>query len=202
MPSKKLAVLSTLLIVVGLVMMSISSAAFATPAANGKDRQPKNDDLMHPLKTQQRELREKGLEAKLNGKAYGKTYEVARGQYVELAREGEGAIWTVLGEFGPLDHPAPILFSGVPGPLRNQIPQPDRSVDNTTIWAPDFTEAYYENLLFSEAPGAVSMRKDSLSTYRAKRDFQATPEPPGEAPGDADGTPAIGEFVPLRLDAA
>ena len=40
----------------------------------------------------------------------------------------------------------------------NQIPEPDRTVDNTTIWTPDFTPDYYENLLFSEAPGAVSMR--------------------------------------------
>ena len=45
-----------------------------------------------------------------------------------------------------------------PGPLHNQIPQPDRSVDNTTIWTPDFSKSYFENLLFSEAPGAVSMR--------------------------------------------
>ena len=27
-----------------------------------------------------------------------------------------------------------------PAPLHNQIPQPDRSVDNTTIWAPDFSQ--------------------------------------------------------------
>ena len=33
------------------------------------------------------------------------------------------------------------------------------SVDNTTIWTPDFSENYFENLLFSEARGAVSMRK-------------------------------------------
>ncbi len=36
--------------------------------------------------------------------------------------------------------------------------QPNRTVDNTTIWAPDFSQAYYENMLFSEVPGAVSMR--------------------------------------------
>ena len=42
--------------------------------------------------------------------------------------------------------------------MRNQIPAPNRSVDNTTIWTPDFTKAYYENMLFSDAPGAVSMR--------------------------------------------
>jgi immune inhibitor A len=49
-------------------------------------------------------------------------------------------------------------YGGTAGPQRNQIPQPDRSKDNTTIWAPDFSKAYYENLLFSQAPGAVSMR--------------------------------------------
>ena len=54
--------------------------------------------------------------------------------------------------------PAPIAHGGTPGPLHNQIPQPDRSVDNTTIWAPDFSKSYYENLLFSDAPGVSSMR--------------------------------------------
>ena len=45
----------------------------------------------------------------------------------ELEREGEGALWTVLGEFADLKH--------------NAIPQPDRAVDNSTIWAPDFNQA-------------------------------------------------------------
>jgi immune inhibitor A len=116
------------------------------------------DNPGHPLGDAQLKLRQKGLEAKVNGKTDGPVAEVAKGQFVELAREGEDSIFTVLGEFGPLDHPAAILFSGVPGPLHNQIPEPDRSVDNTTIWAPDFSQAYYEDLLFSEAPGAVSMR--------------------------------------------
>ena len=47
---------------------------------------------------------------------------------------------------------------GTPGPVHNQIPQPDRTVDNTTIWSPDFTRAYYEHMLFSETPGDISMR--------------------------------------------
>ena len=55
------------------------------------------------------------------------------------------------------------ITGGTPGPLHNQIPQPDRSVDNTTIWTSDFTPAYFENLLFSEAPGAVSMRNYYIS---------------------------------------
>ena len=32
-------------------------------------------------------------------------------------------------------------------------------MDNTTIWAPDFNQAYYTDLLFDDAPGANSMRK-------------------------------------------
>jgi immune inhibitor A len=51
-----------------------------------------------------------------------------------------------------------VAHGGTPGPVHNQIPQPDRAVDNTTIWAPNFDKAYYENLLFSEQPGVSSMR--------------------------------------------
>ncbi len=97
----------------------------------------------------------KGCRRRLNGKASGKTYKAANGQYVELAREGEDSILTVLGEFTNVSNP---LYGGLPGPLHNQIPQPNRAVDNTTIWAPNFNQAYYQNLLFSEAPGASSMR--------------------------------------------
>ena len=43
-----------------------------------------------------------------------------------------------------------INHGGTAGPLHNQIPQPNRAVDNTTIWAPDFSQAYYENLLYDK----------------------------------------------------
>ena len=65
------------------------------------------------------------------------------------------SIWTVIAEFGDVD---PYFGTTYTGPLHNEIPEPDRTVDNSTIWSPDFTEAYYENLLFSKSPGAVSMR--------------------------------------------
>ncbi len=152
-------------IIMIVAMLAVGFASFAM-AAQDTPGQPdeliyegaNTDNPSHPLGEKQAALQSKGFEAKVNGKASGPVAEVAKGQFVELERQGEDSIWTVIAEFGPLDHPAPILFSGVPGPLHNQIPQPDRSVDNTTIWSPDFTEAYYENMLFSEAPGAVSMR--------------------------------------------
>lgn len=161
-----------------LALLVATLPAFAGAAPNNPDEVinlgANTDNPSHPLGDKQAELRAKGFEAKVNGKTDGPVAEVAKGQFVELERQGEDSIWTVLGEFGPLDHPAPVLFSGIPGPLHNEIPEPDRSVDNTTIWAPDFTEAYYEELLFSEAPGAVSMRnfyiEESSNRYTVNGD--------------------------------
>jgi immune inhibitor A len=97
-----------------------------------------------PLTDKKLELREQALEAKLHGKAYGRVHEVARGQFVELVREGEGAVWTVMGDFADLTH--------------NHIAQPDRSVNNTTLWVPDFSRDHMMGLLFDENLGANSMR--------------------------------------------
>ena len=102
------------------------------------------DNVPHALGMRQSALHTRAMEAKLNGKAYGQVHEVARGQFVELARQGEDPIWTVCGEFDDYRH--------------NKIPQPDRNTDNVTIWTKDFNRNYYEDMLFSEKKGAVSMR--------------------------------------------
>jgi immune inhibitor A len=141
---------STLLIVTLLAVALVPTAGAAND--NRSDNAQKNDNLPHPLGEQQNALRQKALDAKLNGKAHGKTHEVARGQFVELERTGEDSIWTVLGEFSDMAH--------------NQIPEPDRAVDNTTIWAPDFSRDHYMDLLFSEAPGFSSMRNFYIGSVR------------------------------------
>jgi immune inhibitor A len=146
---------STLLIVMMLVIAVVPTAAAAPSLPPDESVGTNSDNGHHPLGDQQAMLMAKALDAKLHGKATGKVHEVAKGQYVELAREGEDKIWSVLGEFGTAINP---VTGGTPGPLHNQIPAPDRSVDNTNIWTADFTRNYYENLLFSGAPGAVSMR--------------------------------------------
>jgi immune inhibitor A len=129
------------------------------------------DNKPDPLTTKQLALKEQALEAKLNGKAYGKTHEVARGQYVELAREGEGEVWTVLGEFSDLKH--------------NAIPAPDRAVDNTTLWVPDFNQAHFLDMLFNDAPGANSMRnfykEQSSGRYTVQGDVTDWIPVPGTA---------------------
>jgi immune inhibitor A len=48
-------------------------------------------------------------------------------------------------------------------------------VDNSTIWEPDFSQEYFEELLFSEEPGAISMRnfytENSANRYTVDGDI-------------------------------
>ena len=112
-------------------------------APDGQVTPAKNDNKPDPLSTKQAELKKLAVEAELNGKAPGKVKEVAKGQYVQLALEGTGMIWTVQGEFSDLPH--------------NSIAEPDRTVNNTTLWVPDFSKAHMDGLLYDRTPGANSM---------------------------------------------
>lgn len=160
----KLKNLRTLALAV-VMTLSLTTLSYAAPVIDGSTDNDskilqKEDNRPDPLTTKQLELKQKALDAKLNGKAKGKVHQVAKGQYVELEREGEGAIWTVLGEFSDLSH--------------NSVPKPDRSVDNSTIWAPDFSRDYFMNLLFNDEPGANSMRnyykEQSSNRYAVRGD--------------------------------
>ena len=165
-----------ILAIAATMTLGLTTMANAAPIGNGStDGGPgfvqKEDNRPDPLTTKQLDLKQKALEAKLNGKAKGKTYEVAKGQYVELEREGEGAIWTVLGEFSDLKH--------------NNIAGPDRKVNNSTIWEPDFSRSYYMNLLFNDTPGANSMynfyKEQSSNRYAVTGDVTDWIQVPGTA---------------------
>ena len=101
------------------------------------------DKRAHPLGDKKAALRAKALEDKLTGKAKGKVYEVAPGEFVDLALEGTGMVWTVPGEFPDYPH--------------NSIAEPDRSVDNSSLWVEDFSEAYFDELLYTRGPDVNSM---------------------------------------------
>jgi immune inhibitor A len=147
---------STLLIVM-LLTVAMVPAAGAAPMAD--DDIPvqgaNNDNPGHELADRQAILKEKALEAKLNGKAPGKTHEVAKGQYVELALEDTDKIFVVIAEFGNARHAAypdssPLSTALVfDGPLHNSIPAPNRAVDNTTLWQADYNKAHYEDMYFN-----------------------------------------------------
>ncbi|WBC00458.1 MULTISPECIES: immune inhibitor A domain-containing protein [unclassified Solwaraspora] len=88
-------------------------------------------------------------------------------QYVELERETTDRIFVILAEFGNERHPAypdvdsnpdwdgPARFDG---PLHNEIPEPDRTVDNTTIWQADYSPEHYRDLYFGAGEGVESVR--------------------------------------------
>jgi immune inhibitor A len=90
-------------------------------------------------------------------------------QYVELEQERADKIFVILAEFGDKRHPdfpdqdtdptveGPTTFDG---PLHNQIPEPDRSKDNSTVWQADYDQQHYQDLYFGEGKG-----KESVKTY-------------------------------------
>ncbi|MEU5696476.1 immune inhibitor A domain-containing protein [Actinosynnema sp. NPDC020468] len=160
-------------------------AVAAPPAAPVDQAQAKADELPNPLEDKRRALRQEALSKVLTGEATtekrGESTVVKLGskakdkgakngakvdQYVELEREKTDKIFVVLAEFGDERHPqypdqdtspataGPVRFDG---PRHNQIPQPNRAVDNTTIWQSDFSKQYFQNLYFSTAPGANSV---------------------------------------------
>lgn len=141
----------------------MASAASAAPPQRDYDDafnadRSGGDSLKHPLGERQNALKQKALQTQMLGKASGKVHEVAKGQYVELGREGEDLIWTVLGDFGDAETGIPVLQGGDPGPQHNQIPEPDRDFDNTTYWVEDFDRDHFMELLFADEEGANSMR--------------------------------------------
>ena len=178
------AFLIAIMLMVGLVPVAAAAPMAASSANDDPGYAPaREDNLPDPLTTKQLDLKEQALEAKLNGKAYGKTHEVARGQFVELEREGEGTLWTVMGEFSDFPH--------------NNIAEPDRSVDNTTLWVPDFSRDHYMDMLFNDAPGANSMRnfyiEQSSNRYTVHGDVTDWVQVPGVACDYDDGDPGPGD---------
>jgi immune inhibitor A len=65
---------------------------------------------------------------------------------VELALERKDRVFVIFAEFGTQIHPT---YGGTPGPIHNQISQPDRAVDNSTIWQADYNKPHYESMYFS-----------------------------------------------------
>jgi immune inhibitor A len=77
------------------------------------------------------------------------TVRLANGTFVDYAREGTDRVVTILAEFDD--------------PLHGQIPEPDRTVDNSTYWLPDFNRQHYRDMIY--APGGGSYGFPSMRDY-------------------------------------
>jgi immune inhibitor A len=151
--------LITALSSVSLLFALAAPVTAAPPAGKGENGHGR-DNLPGKLAQKQAQLKAKAQAMVLKGEAkpVGKNQvvQVANGQYVELALEGEDQILTLLAEFGDGDvthnHGGTIgnvTHTGDAWP-HNNIPEPDRDVDNTTIWEEDFSQAYFDDLLYNK----------------------------------------------------
>jgi immune inhibitor A len=184
---------SVAMVAAGLTALGTAAQA-APPAGDTASVAAPVDDLPSPGEEKRRSLRQQALTDVLTGekkaekrgdstvvkvgkKAAPKTKKKAKNgqvdQYVELSREKTDKIFVVLAEFGNERHPnypdqdtdpntvGPVKFDG---PLHNEIPQPDRSKDNSTIWQADYGRQHFQDLYFSEDPGV-----DSVANYYDKQ---------------------------------
>lgn len=189
---KSLTIFLTIMLIIGTLSVVYAMPVIDGMADDGAEAIHKVDNRKDPLTEKQLVLKAKALEAKLNGKNTGEVVRVAKGQYVELEREGENGIWTVLGEFGNYTH--------------NSIPEPDREYDNTTIWTADFSRDYYLDMLFAEGEGVNSMRnyyiEQSSNRFTVNGNVTEWVQVPGDyATYDDDlGGPAVWQFLIDSVD--
>ena len=144
-----------------------SEAALEAPSG---DRAHEGHEPKHPLKIKEKRDAQKAaaLERVMRGKKpFAKG--TPKGQQIPLELEGTDRVFVILAEFGTqryggagsaacgagcftdtppfnLPDPEPTTFDG---PLHNEIPEPDRTVDNSTIWTDNFDRAHYEDMYFN-----------------------------------------------------
>ncbi|MEO3749075.1 immune inhibitor A domain-containing protein [Streptomyces sp. B6B3] len=136
-------------------------------------------ELENPLAEKREAQRQQAYQELLSGEADARTLggsEVVRlsdGEFVETATTGTDKIFTILAEFGEEVDPE---FGGDPGPLHNQIAEPDRENDNTTIWQADFDRQYYEDIYYAKDPETPSVKQyfESQSSGRYTVDGQVS----------------------------
>ncbi|TCO65524.1 immune inhibitor A domain-containing protein [Actinocrispum wychmicini] len=183
-----LALLALVGLGIGSVTAPAVAAPAAPPAGTTADPAPVNHDLTNKLEDKRRALRQEAVADVVAGRTQvqqrgaskvakigAKPADAAKGankndrvdQYVELGREKTDKIFVILAEFGNDRDPAypdvdtdpntagPVRFDG---PLHNQIPAPNRAVDNSTIWQPNYDRAHYQQLYFGQGAGVESVK--------------------------------------------
>ncbi|MET8827433.1 immune inhibitor A domain-containing protein [Streptomyces sp. NPDC004610] len=141
------------------------------PASAQANEEPHN--LKGPLTDTQTAQREEALNQVISGQTEvqerngSKVVELESGKgdskYVELGREKTDKIFTILVEFGDqIDS----RYGGTPGPLHNQIAEPDRAKDNSTDWRADYNQQHYQDLYFGEGTASMKTYYEKQSSGR------------------------------------
>jgi immune inhibitor A len=131
-------------------------AASGSPqAANPIETSPQSarpDNLPNPRGEAQEQLKKEAIARLVKGTASpelrngSEVVSMGKNRWVELKKKADKVdpIFTILVQFGDAVDP---LTGGTAGPAHNQIAEPDRSMDNSTLWKPDFNQAYFQQMV-------------------------------------------------------
>ncbi|MGQ5264374.1 immune inhibitor A domain-containing protein, partial [Micromonospora sp. ZYX-F-536] len=155
-----LATATAALLAAGVVATPASGAPAAGPTPGSDKAKQGRDNLPDPMADQQREVRKQAIADLLAGKAKlqtrngSKVIQVKDDLFVEYQQPPKtDPIFTMLVNFGTQTDPR---TGGTPGPVVNQIPEPDRNWDgnatddNSTLWRPDFHREHYQEMFYGD----------------------------------------------------
>ena len=147
--------------------VAFAPAAIAAPADDSTPAAAQRlDNRPGPLTERQNERRKAAQKLILSGQASpgeDGVVQLADDKYYEASVTGTGRLFTILSEFG--DQASGKLGS-TPGPLHNEIPEPDRAVNNSTHWMADFDAAARTRTCSSAT--ASRSRTSTRSSRRAR----------------------------------
>ncbi|MCF2532309.1 immune inhibitor A domain-containing protein [Yinghuangia soli] len=158
---------------------STGTADGPEPAAAGPARPLDTDDLPGPFSEARRAQREAAVSSVVTasqGAGAGPhsapdVVTLPAGPKVQLRPPAHARVFVVLVEFGDsIDRSAGVDANGtpkygaVPGPRHGTIPEPDRSVDDKTVWTERFDRAYFHDLFFGDGSKGPSL----ATHYRAQ----------------------------------
>jgi immune inhibitor A len=232
---RKQIVAVTAVAILGMGVVVAPASTASPPVAPESSEATQSDNLYNPLDSKRNALRETAITGVLNGElepvqrgestvvkvgtedsaaaddnpnARGAAPSKRKGQYVELSRETTDRIFVVLAEFGDQASPYEPAENAqrTEGPLHNEIPKPNRKVDNSTVWNSDYSQGYFQNLYFG---GKESLRDyyETQSSGRYSVDGEVTdwvrvPYTQGRYGTDACGDNVCSTVWALVRDAA
>src|SRR4029453_1167097 len=112
--------------------------------------------------------------------------QLAGDKFYQAAITGTDRVFTILSEFG--DQGSGKLGT-TPGPRHTEIPQPDRAVNNSTHWLPDFDQASYHDLFFGDGESFKDFyEQQSSGNYSIAGEGSDWVQVPGNASTYGDNT--------------
>lgn len=156
--------------------------AAAAPAAGPDGAPPQDtrsysDNRLLPFQKKAAAIKQAALEKAVRTGSDRSVLRVGDGQYAQVEQSGRDRIFTIIAEFGQTEHSA-YCDKGEEctyesdgsttrnnGPLHNQIPEPDRSTDNSTLWQPNYNRAHYEDMYFNRMKGFYEDQSSGVYTF-------------------------------------